>query len=218
MKIKCYHLQHDLFDGLHYILELLFSKTRFRDLFCFQCKYRKCVHWGKSCQQSWQLLVDIWAISWENLFMPYANNKGADQPAYPQSLISAFVVRCLGSTIPLLAIAKISRPLASLWRWAGRLFESYLAGNPKDRYSHDVAHMIITMRICKNQKNFKTRKNRCRYPKIWTIWFYQRDESKRCRQNDEHCKPWSECSRSTLIWLYTVCPDLYVRKLRIIMV
>ena len=27
----------------------------------------------------------IWAKSWENLFMPYANDKGADQPAIPQS-------------------------------------------------------------------------------------------------------------------------------------
>ena len=26
--------------------------------------------------------------------MPYANNKGADQPAHPRSLISVFVVRC----------------------------------------------------------------------------------------------------------------------------
>ena len=42
--------------------------------------------------------------------MPYANNKGADQPAYPRSLISTFVVRCLDSTIPLLAIAKLPRP------------------------------------------------------------------------------------------------------------
>ena len=33
----------------------------------------------------------IWAMSWENLFMPYANNKGADQPAYPRSLISALL-------------------------------------------------------------------------------------------------------------------------------
>ena len=29
--------------------------------------------------------------------MPYANNKGTDQPAHPHSLISAFVVRCLDS-------------------------------------------------------------------------------------------------------------------------
>ena len=52
----------------------------------------------------------IWSTSWENLFMSYANNKGADQPAHPRSLISAIVVSCLDSIIPLLAKAKISRP------------------------------------------------------------------------------------------------------------
>ena len=41
--------------------------------------------------------------------MPYANNKGADQPAHPRSLISTFVVRCLDSITPLLALSKISR-------------------------------------------------------------------------------------------------------------
>ena len=41
--------------------------------------------------------------------MSYANNKGADQPAHPRSLINAFVVRCLDSIIPLDSIAKISR-------------------------------------------------------------------------------------------------------------
>ena len=45
--------------------------------------------------------------------MPYANNKDADQPAHPHSLISAFVVRCLDRIISILAIAKMSR-LASL--------------------------------------------------------------------------------------------------------
>ena len=51
----------------------------------------------------------IRATSWENLFLPYANNKGADQPAHPRSLISAFVVCSLDSIISILAIAKISR-------------------------------------------------------------------------------------------------------------
>ena len=41
--------------------------------------------------------------------MSYAHNKGADQPAHPRSLISAFVVRCLGSVISLDSIAAISR-------------------------------------------------------------------------------------------------------------
>ena len=40
--------------------------------------------------------------------MTYVNNKGADQPAHPRSLISAFVVRCLDSIIHVLAISKIS--------------------------------------------------------------------------------------------------------------
>ena len=70
--------------------------------------------------------------------MPYANNKGADQ----RSLISAFVVRCLGSIIPILAIAAIAKilRLASLFSLAGQ-FESYLGANPKDRFSHNVAKL-----------------------------------------------------------------------------
>ena len=52
--------------------------------------------------------------------MPYANNKGADQPAHPRSLISAFVVHCLDSTIPHLPIAEISSPyLVSVAAQAG---------------------------------------------------------------------------------------------------
>ena len=39
----------------------------------------------------------------------YANNKGADQPAHPCSLISTFVLHCLDSIIPTLAKSKISR-------------------------------------------------------------------------------------------------------------
>ena len=49
-------------------------------------------------------------LSWENLFLLYVNNKGADQPAHPHSLISAFVVPCFDSIISILAISKISRP------------------------------------------------------------------------------------------------------------
>ena len=41
--------------------------------------------------------------------MSYANNKGADQPAHPRSLISTFVVCCLDSIISLDYIAEISR-------------------------------------------------------------------------------------------------------------
>ena len=40
--------------------------------------------------------------------LPYANNKGADQPAHPCSLISAFVIYCLDGIISLVSISKIS--------------------------------------------------------------------------------------------------------------
>ena len=68
--------------------------------------------------------------------MPYANNKGADQPAHSRSLISAFVVRCLGRIIPLVSISEISILYISCDR-AGR-FESTLVANPEDRFSHDA--------------------------------------------------------------------------------
>ena len=45
--------------------------------------------------------------------VPYANNKGADQPAHPRSLISTFVFRCLDSIRHILAQSKISKTLAS---------------------------------------------------------------------------------------------------------
>ena len=40
--------------------------------------------------------------------MPYANSKGADQPAHLHSLISAFVFHCLDSIIPTLSKSVIS--------------------------------------------------------------------------------------------------------------
>ena len=47
----------------------------------------------------------------------------------------------------------------------------------------------------------------------------QSNESKRCRRNGKQCRPWSDfSSRSSLIWVCTVCPGISVRKLRIITV
>ena len=40
--------------------------------------------------------------------MPYMNNKAADQPAHPSSLISAFVVHCLDSIILVVSISESS--------------------------------------------------------------------------------------------------------------
>ena len=41
--------------------------------------------------------------------MPYAKNKGADQPAHPYNLMSTFVVHCRDSIIYIIAKSKISR-------------------------------------------------------------------------------------------------------------
>ena len=52
--------------------------------------------------------------------VPYANNKGADQPAHLCSLISAFVVHYQDSIIPLVFISEISSLyLASVAAQAG---------------------------------------------------------------------------------------------------
>ena len=41
-----------------------------------------------------------------NLLLPYGNNKGANQPAHPCSLISTFVIRCLDRIISLVSTSK----------------------------------------------------------------------------------------------------------------
>ena len=72
--------------------------------------------------------------------MSYAENKGADQPAHPRSLISAFDVRCLYSIISLDSIAEISRTwLASVAAQAGLC----LAGSEtsEDTFCRVMAHI-----------------------------------------------------------------------------
>ena len=61
--------------------------------------------------------------------MPYANNKGADQPAHPRSLISAFVVRCQDRMVYSLYIRNF-KILAGLCSWAGQ-FGSCLVGDSR---------------------------------------------------------------------------------------
>ena len=70
--------------------------------------------------------------------MSYVNNKGADQPAHPRSLISTFVVRCLDSMMCILAVSKVSRlqliPVAE--QTSLSLTWSKI---PEDTFSRDVA-------------------------------------------------------------------------------
>ena len=73
--------------------------------------------------------------------MPYANNKGADQPAHLRSLISAFVVRSLDSIISLVFRSEISRfHLISVAEQAG--LNVTWSQTPEDTLSLDRAHSI----------------------------------------------------------------------------
>ena len=88
-----------------------------------------------SCQGSFfpvdAYLSQYCQFSWEILFMPYANNKGADQ--HP----------CLDSKILILAKSKISRLFLVS---ASEQASLSLTGSqtPKDRFSREVAHFYLT--------------------------------------------------------------------------
>ena len=72
--------------------------------------------------------------------MSYANNKGADQPAHPRSLISAFVVRDLDSVMSLVVVTKISSLiLASVAEQASLSLP--WSETPEDTFSHDEAQV-----------------------------------------------------------------------------
>ena len=73
--------------------------------------------------------------------MQNVNNKGADQPVHPRSLLSTFVLRCLDSMICTTALSKVSRfYIVSVAEQAGlNLTWSKI---PEDTFSCDVAHLI----------------------------------------------------------------------------
>ena len=73
--------------------------------------------------------------------MSYANNKGADQPSHPRSLISAFVVRCLDSAMSLVSVTNISSlMLASVAEQAS--LSLTWSETHEDTFSHDEAQIL----------------------------------------------------------------------------
>ena len=72
--------------------------------------------------------------------MSYANNKGADQPVHPGSLISALIIRCLDSVIFQVSVTKISSlKLVSVAEQAS--LSLTWSETHEDMFSHDEAHM-----------------------------------------------------------------------------
>ena len=83
-----------------------------------------------------------WSINLlKKTWLLQANNKGADQPAHPHSLINAFAIRYMESnqTVSMQSL----NVLTSLCTcsWAG-WFELYLVRNPEDRFSCFKAYII----------------------------------------------------------------------------
>ena len=76
--------------------------------------------------------------------MSYANNKGADQPAHPRSLISAFIIRCLDSVMSLVSVIKISSLMLTSVAEQARLSLTW-SETPEDTFSHDEAHVHIVL-------------------------------------------------------------------------
>ena len=74
--------------------------------------------------------------------MSYANNKGADQPVHPRSLISTFVVRCLASMMSLVSVTKISSVILASVAEQASLSLTWLE-TPEDTFSHDVAQLYV---------------------------------------------------------------------------
>ena len=75
-------------------------------LFCL-CKFDHFICHLRALSFFYRIFYIEWARTCENV--SYANNRGADQPAHPRSLIGTFVVHCLNSMICILAISKVSR-------------------------------------------------------------------------------------------------------------
>ena len=78
--------------------------------------------------------------------MSYANNKGADQPAHPGSLISAFVVHCLDSVMSLVSVTKISRLMLAYVAEQASLSLTW-SEIPEGTFSHDEAQMFCFCHI-----------------------------------------------------------------------
>ena len=114
--------------------------------------------------------------------MLYANNKGADQHAHPCSQISAFVVRCLDSIIPLLAIAE-TVPIAEK---AG--LSLTWSQTPKTGFSRDAAHLCtewlnyFSSKMCdiSNQPAPSAQSDQSRHCPLWDSGTSERQEKISC--------------------------------------
>ena len=92
------------------------SYKLFINVRCLMCIYGtwtkadipKYQNWRDQGESQYRILYKKWASTRETCLQEFANNTGADQPAHPCSLISAFIIRLLESTICKLPTGEIS--------------------------------------------------------------------------------------------------------------
>ena len=148
--------------------------------------------------------------------MPYANNKGADQPALSRSLISTFVVSCLDSMICVLAISQNFKILASFCSWAG-WFESKLVESPRRHifawcgsYIHVIYHLFVGL----DWNSFSLNGSGCRI--AYSRWF-QYLLLLKCLKISASCesaniKTTKEIILASIHWLLVIFPILCVTR------
>ena len=71
----------------------------------------------------------------------------------------------------------------------------------------ELVHKVF----CNEPKNLDTRKKCCNYPKILTLWLYQRVT---CPKDGKANSADPDKTPPSLFWVYSVCPDLSAQKLR----
>ena len=94
--------------------------------------------------------------------MSYANNKGADEPVHPRSLISAFVVRCLDSVMSLVSVTNISSLMLAavaaqaVCVWPGRKLPKSCFVVLWLKYNHHMVEQILKLKNSIIYINFST--------------------------------------------------------------
>ena len=148
---KFYVLKNDpgLFSNLKY---RLIGRTKYDGFLCLQ---REETNQTFSCKRYINFLSLILCVCKLSRIMtkPCVNNKEADQHVHLRSTVSIFVVHCLDSIMPSVAISEICR----LWLATAELAGLSLAWSltSKNRFSHDVAHIIRNLStLCKQTPRF----------------------------------------------------------------
>ena len=131
-----------MLDGRKVILEMLDGRTDILDS-SIMSSWSSCVKLLKEIKTSSTESMILFEPHHErNCFMPNANNKGADQPAHPRSLISTFVVCCWDSN----CYTQFHELLASVAEQVDLSFT--WSKTPIDKFSHGEAHFRSTFFAC----------------------------------------------------------------------